>query len=262
MTKSATAFFWVLLGITATVFTSCGEGTATTPTRTGTVTQSGTYDLSVASTSQLLQDTATALAAKTADGGNVHFTSESNSMTGNTYAGSRDEGDMVFPDRVRMNLTSLAGDKQKQIELIAVSGQVYTRTAAGDGAWQTSSQGYLLPDPRSIGTYIDFTRGSRNFGQESLPDGRKTYHVQLDVDAALAAQEANKHSSDPAQQGAVEATRGSATTVDLWIGIDDLLIYQQKVVITTTDGGGTTETNFSYSHWGEAVQITRPCESC
>lgn len=260
--NAATAIISVFLFMTATFFTSCGNEIVTTPTRTGTATRTRAYDVTPESTRQLLKDTGDALAEKTSGSRGVHFTTESTGMVSSTFAASRGEGDMVFPDRVRMDIRTLAGDKQEQIELIAVSGLVYTRSAASGDVWQTSSQGYLPPDPQSISSYMDFARSSRNFGQESLRDGRKTYHIQVDVDTALAAQEAKKHTQDPAQQVAIEATRGSATTVDLWIGADDLLIYQEKVNITNTVNGVTTETSFSFSRWGETVQITRPCEPC
>ncbi|MHB0867240.1 MAG: hypothetical protein ACYC6B_05805 [Thermoleophilia bacterium] len=262
MTKTALAIISTLLFIAATFLSSCGAGSVTAPAPTTTTTRTSVYDISAVATRRLLQDTGDTLTVIANDKGGVHFISESTSVASGTYTGSRGEGDMVFPDRVRMDITTMSGDTQEQIELIAVNGLVFSRSDTTGGAWQTSSRGYLPPDPQSIRGYIDFARGSRNFGQESLPDGRKTYHLQLDVDTALAAQEAKKHTRDPAQQVAIEATRESATTVDLWIGIDDLLVYQEIVNITNMTSGVTTNINFTFSRWGEAVQITRPCEPC
>lgn len=262
MTKPALAIVSALLFIAATFLPSCGSGSATGPAPTTTTTRTSAYDVSAEATRRLLQDTSDALTVIADDNSGVHFISESTSVVSGTYTGSRGEGDMVFPDRVRMDITTVTGNTQEQIELIAANGLVFTRSNTTGGAWQTSSRGYLPPDPQSVRGYIDFARGSRNFGHESLPDGRKTYHLQLDVDTALAAQEAKKHTQDPAQQVAIEATRESATTVDLWIGIDDLLVYQEIVNTTNTTSGVTTNINFSFSRWGEAVQITRPCESC
>lgn len=118
--NAATAIISVFLFMTATLFASCGDESVTTPTHTGTATRTRTYDVTPESTRQLLKDTGDSLAEKTSGSRGVHFTTESTGMVSSTFAASRDEGDMVFPDRVRMDIKTLAGDKQEQIELVAV----------------------------------------------------------------------------------------------------------------------------------------------
>lgn len=243
---------------------ACGDGEESSPGQ-GAQTQgrTKTYGTDPESSGSLLRDASEEIQSKiisVATG--VHFTMDSTTSTAGTSVFSQGEGDMVFPDRVRMTTRNIVNGQTVEVEIIAIEGQTYTRSSATGGMWRSSSGGAAPPDPQSVKSYMDFARSSRNFGQETLRGGRKTYHVQVDVDSELAAEDAKKRTSDPAMQQAIEATKSSVVTVDLWIGIDDLLIYQEKVAISNPVTGLVSETNLNFSDWGRVVEISRPCEAC
>ena len=220
------------------------------------------YDTSPESTGQLLRDTSATVKRNTSANLGVHFVMDSRTTIGGKTIVSRGEGDMVFPDRVKMTTQNYTDAQSIPVEVIVISGKTYTRSAATNGMWKSSGAGVSAPDLQSITSLLDYARSSRNFGEESLSGNRKTYHIQLDVDAALAADEAKKQNSDPALIQALEATRNSSVTVDLWIGTKDLLIYQERVVISNQATDLKSEQNFIFSGWGMPVEIVKPCESC
>ena len=220
------------------------------------------YDTSPESTGQLLRDTSATVRNNSETNMGVHFVMDSRTTIGDTTIVSKGEGDMVFPDRVRMTTQNYTDAQSIPVEVIVISGKAYTRSATTNGMWKSSGTGVSAPDPRSIISLFDFARSSRNFGEESLSGNRKTYHMQLDVDATLAADEAKKQNSDPALMQALEATRNASVTVDLWIGTSDLLIYQERVVISNPATALKSEQTFIFSGWGKSVEIVKPCESC
>ncbi|MFA6001107.1 MAG: LppX_LprAFG lipoprotein [Thermoleophilia bacterium] len=220
------------------------------------------YDTSPESTGQLIRDTSTTVKANSSENMGVHFIMDSRTAIGDTTIVSRGEGDMVFPDRVKMTTQNYTDAQSIPVEVIVVGGKIYTRSTATNQIWKSSGSGVSAPDPKSITSLFDFARSSRNFGEESLPGNRKTYHVQLDVDAALAADEAKKQNSDPALIQALEATRNASITVDLWIGTNDLLVYQERVVVSNPATALKSDQTFMFSGWGKSVEIVKPCESC
>lgn len=238
----------------------CGDSA---PTVTGVQTEkpvtTKTYSTDPVDTGLLLRDTSETIQTMTAADAGVHFTMEKYDSTAGASKYSLGEGDMAA-GRAKMKTRNSIGGEPTKAELIAVGGQTYTRTESG--IWQASSQGLIAPELESLVDYLDLARSSRNFGQETLGDGRKTFHVQVDVDSTLAFESAKKRTNDPATQLSLEAMKSAALTVDLWIGWDDQLVYQQKTVVTGTLDMPGSETTYLYSKWGEPVDITRPCEAC
>lgn len=258
---SVTALLALLPFVLVNFAAGCGE---TPPTSTGIQTERApttrTYSTDPVDTGLLLRDTSEIIRARIADGSGVHFTSEAFGHIDGAPVSSVGEGDMANAGRVKMKMRYTMFNQSSQMELIAVGGTTYTRPL--NGIWQTSGRGFTAPDLESLVNYLDFTRASRNFGQETLGNGRKTYHVQLDVDSTLAMEEAKKRTSDPATQNTLEAMKGAALTVDLWIGWDDQLVYQEKVTVSGAGGTTASESTYIYSRWGQPVDITRPCEAC
>ena len=220
------------------------------------------YDTSPESAGQLLRDTSTIVKANTETDRGVHFVMDSRTTIGGQTIVSQGEGDMVFPDRVRMITRNYVGAQEIPVEVIAISGKLYTRSDATGGVWKSSGGEVTAPDPQSITGLLDFARSSRNYGEETLSGNRKAYHVQLTVDTSLAADEAKKRNADPATIQALEATRNSSVTVDLWIGVNDLLIYQEKVLVSNPSTGLNSEQDFIFSSWGPPIEIVKPCEAC
>ena len=225
-------------------------------------TQTRIYDTSPESTAQLLQDAGAVIETNTAPGRSVHFVMDSRTAGGGEPVVSKAEGDMVFPDRVKMTVQNYSGSKPVPVEVVSISDKVYSRSEASNWIW--SSVGGIPPvaSPQSITKLIDYARSSRNFGEESLAGNRKTYHVQLDIDTALAADEARKQNADPATIKVLEAWRTSRMTVDLWLGISDLIIYQEKIQVSNPAAGSTSDQNYIFSAWGLPVEINKPCEAC
>lgn len=221
-----------------------------------------TYSTSPESTSELLRDTSQAVKVKTAANLGVHFTVQSTGAIAGQAAGTRGEGEILFPEKVRMVTREYLSPEPANTDVIVTGGQTYIRSEATGGVWKTGTSPSLPPDPQLITGYLDFARGSRNFGQETLSDGRKTYHVQVDVDMPLLATALMKTTTDPAQLKKFEDMKTAVVTVDFWIDADSRLIHQMLVKSSNQPHGQNLEQNYNFSNWGEAFEIVRPCEAC
>lgn len=221
-----------------------------------------TYATSPESTSELLRDASQAVGARTAENPGVHFSVQSTGSVGGQADDTRSEGDISFPDKVQMVTRSYLSPEPVNTEVVVTDGMTFVRSAATDGVWKTGAPPSLPPDPQLITGYLDFARSSRNFGQETLAGGRKTYHVQVDVDMPLLAAGRIKNTSDPEQLKKFEAMKTSVVTVDFWIDTDDRLIYQMLVKSSNLQQGQVLEQDLRFSDWGESVEIVKPCEAC
>lgn len=221
-----------------------------------------TYSTSPESTSELLKDTSDAVKVKSPSHEAVHFTLVSTTTGGGKSESIRAEGDFAYPDGVRMTQRDYLTADAAPVEVIAIGGDVYSRSSATAGAWQKGNIEPPPPDPQSIANYLDFARSSRNFGEETLGDGRKTWHVQVDVDSKMLVDEAMKRTTDQAALQALESDRSAAVTVDFWIGADDRVPYQMLVKVSNPVSGSTREQEFVFSDWRQYLELTRPCESC
>lgn len=249
------------MALALAVFTpGCGRtGGASTPSPSQTAT-GGAVSTGISGSPEdaaaLLKSATEAVKAKVNPDLGVHFIMDSTVATGGKSISSQAEGDMVLPDRIRMTSQTFTGGQVQKMDFIMVNGHVYERR--GSGAWQEAPAPIANPSGlASITNYLDFARSSRFFGQESLKGGLKTYHVQIDVDTKLEAAEAEKNAS-PALRQSLEAMKSAAVTVDLWIGIDDHLIYQENVKTVNSAQGLNSEMEFTFSNWGEPVQIKEP----
>ncbi|MDO8736567.1 MAG: hypothetical protein Q7K29_05725 [Thermoleophilia bacterium] len=242
----------------------CGdpETKTSTATRTDEAPPARTYSTSPESTSELLRDASQAVKARTASNLGVHFSLQSTGAVGGQADGSRSEGDMVFPDKVQMVTRNYLTPEPVNTDVTVIDGKTYIRSEATAGVWKTGVSPSLPPDPQLITGYLDFARSSRNFGQESLVGGRKTYHVQVDVDMPLLATSLTRNTTDAVQLAEYEDMKTAVVTVDYWIDADDRLIYQMLVKSVNQPQGQNLDQNFSFSNWGEAIDIVRPCEAC
>lgn len=222
----------------------------------------GVYDTTPESTNNLVRDASARLKDTLTTGKGVHFVIDATTTSGATTVVSRGEGDMVFPDRIHMTLQNFTGNVSTPTEVISIGSKVYIRSTTTNATWHSTTGGSTTPDPDSLTRMLDFARSSTAFGQESLKGDRTTYHVQLDIDASMLADEALKKTSDPTQTQAIEATRNSTVTVDLWIGTNDLQIYQEKVTTSNPALNLTSYQTFIFSDWGKVVEINKPCEAC
>lgn len=219
------------------------------------------YSTSPESTSELLKDSSDAIRTTYPSTEGVHFTLESLTTGAATPLSWSAEGDMNFPDRVKMTAKSFLTAGQLTEEVVDTGGQTYVRSGPDD-AWHSGTPRLPAPDPQFIANYLDFTRSSRNFGQESLAGGQKTWHVQVDVDMAMLASEALNRTTDQAEAERLESMKSATVTVDFWIGNDDRLPYQMVVKTLDPASGQTEQQTFSFSSWKEHAAIAKPCVDC
>ncbi|MBI5870145.1 MAG: hypothetical protein HZB44_04195 [Actinobacteria bacterium] len=221
-----------------------------------------TYSTSPESTSELLRDASQAVKVKTAANLGVHFTGQTTGSIDGQAASSRAEGDILFPDKVQMVTRDYLNAAPASTDVIVTDGQTFIRSEATGGAWKTGASPSLPPEAQMITSYLDFARSSRNFGQETLSDGKKTYHVQVDVDMPLLATGLMKTTNDPAQLKEFEALKSAVVTVDFWINADSRLIDQMLIKSSSQQRGENLEQKFVFSDWGKALEIVRPCDNC
>ncbi|MHB8858234.1 MAG: LolA-like protein [Thermoleophilia bacterium] len=218
------------------------------------------YSTSPESTSELLKDSSDAIRAMYPSTEGVHFTLDAQTTGAATPLSWRAEGDMNFPDRVKMTTKSFLAAGQVAEEVIDTGGQAYVRSGPDD-AWHGGTPQLPAPDPQFIANYLDFSRSSRNFGQESLA-GQNTWHVQVDVDMAMLASEALNRTTDQSEAQRLESMKSDTVTVDFWIGNDDRLPYQMVVKTLDPSTGQTAQQTFVFSSWKEHAAIARPCVDC
>ncbi|MHB8792666.1 MAG: LolA-like protein [Thermoleophilia bacterium] len=221
-----------------------------------------TYSTSPESTSELLRDASQAVKVKTASNLGIHFTEQSTGAIDGKTAGSRAEGDILFPDKVQMVTRDYISPAPVSTDVIVIGGQTYIRSEATGGVWKTGVSPSLPPDPLLIIGYLDFARSSRNFGQETLSGGKKTYHVQVDVDMQLLATGLLKSTNDPEQLKKFEPMKTAVVSVDFWIDSDSRLIDQMLVKSSNPLLGQNLEQKFIFSDWGKAFEIVKPCDNC
>lgn len=221
-----------------------------------------TYSTSPESTSELLRDTSLTIKVKTATNSGTHFTLQSTGAVGDQNASSRSEGDLIFPDKLQMTTREYLSPEPVSTDVIVIGTQTYIRSEATTGVWKTGESPSLPPESGLITGYLDFARGSRNFGQETLSGDRKTFHVQVDVDMPLLIARLIKATTDPVQLKKYESMKTAVVTVDFWIDTDSRLIHQMLVKSTNPLQGQALEQNFTFSSWGESIEIVRPCEDC
>jgi len=245
----------------AALVAGCGDPDGETSTAPPATNTTRTYSTSPASTSELLKDASDAVRAGYGAGAGVHFNMDTTTNAGGQSAYYRSEGDMRFPSSVNMTSNNYLSPQPVFVDSMLVDGKTYVRTAGGE--WNSGGADPPPPDPRAIADYLDYTRSSVNFGRETLKDGRRTWHVKVDVDMALLAHRMiEENASDPELARQYEALLSATVNADYWIGADDQLPYQLLVRYSNPDTGVTREQKFVFSDWGETVEIARPCENC
>lgn len=262
--RTVLSLFAACLTLSAATVIGCNDrGTETYPIwQPDQAPPARIYSTSPESTSELLRDASQAVRAMTSANQGVRFTVLSTGAINNPAASSRGEGYMVLPDKVRMTTWDYLSREPVSTDVIVIGTQTYIRSEATGGVWKTGDSPSMPPEPGLITGYLDYARGSRNFGQETLSDGRKTYHVQVDVDMPLLAADLIKNTADPAQLKKLEAMKTAVLTVDFWIDTDSRLINRMLVNSANQPQSQAIVQDFIFSSWGESMEISRPCEAC
>lgn len=238
----------------------CGGETATVTVSTPPPPGTKTYGKTPEAASELIRDTSSIVRTRTVANSGVHFKLEMSTTVSGQVIISQGEGDMIFPDRTKMTLSTYTSGQPVSMEVIAIEGKVYTKQAGGN--WSSVATGFSMAEPQNLTGFLDYARSSRIVGEEILRGGRKTYHIQVDIDSYIAAEEAKKGTSDPVKIQELEKTKAATVTVDFWIGVDDLLIYQELVKTSNPATALSSSQTFIFSDWGETVLIEKPCADC
>lgn len=262
--RTVLSLFAACLALSTATAIGCGGGeTETYPIwQPDQAPPARTYSTSPESTSELLRDASQAVRARTSENQGVGFTALSTGVIDNPSASSRGEGYMVLPDKVQMTTRDYLSREPVSTDVTVIGTQTYIRSEATGGVWKTGDSPSQPPEPGLITGYLDFARSSRNFGQETLSDGRKTFHVQVDVDMPLLAADLIKNTADPALLKKYEAMKTAMVTVDFWIDTDSRLINRMLVKSTNQPQRQTIVQDLIFSSWGESLEILRPCEAC
>lgn len=163
---------------------------------------------------------------------------------------TRIEGDVVRPDRMQARMEALAFGMLLSVNFRAVGATQYLTNPVAPDQWQT------LPTPAIAGALLDPRDGvtallsdltdARTTGQEMLRD-REVWRLEARADNALVA---NFFQTDP--------TPGT-TSVEVWIGVADSLVYQ--VVLTgptTVDDVEGARRTIDFSKFEQPVEILAP----
>lgn len=111
---------------------------------------------------------------------------------------------------------------------------------------------------------IDFTQFVINpefLGQETTKQGYPVYHVRIGIDAAKVAEEAQKHVKDKIcdkTKEEIDKLATSTITDELWIGVNDKLVYQATEKFLNTDLMISYDNMMEFYNWGEKVDIQPP----
>ena len=221
-----------------------------------------TYNTTPESTSQLLQDSSEAVKGKYPSTEGVHFTLETLITSNGQQSAWHAEGDIEFPDRVKMAARNFLMTETVSQDAIHLEGQEFVKDGGADAAWHAGSPQLPTPDPQSIVDFLDFTRSSRNFGQETLAGGQKTWHVQVNVDTAMLAEAALNRTTDQSEAQRLDSLKADTVTVDFWIGGDDRLPQQMVVKLADPAASRTEQQTYVFSNWNEHPPIARPCSDC
>ncbi len=221
-----------------------------------------TYSTSPESTSRLLKDASDAIKAMSAAGKGVRFQMDALSSDGSRGTSVCAQGEMAGPDKLRMTTRDFPAAEPVETEVIVLAGKAYSRLSGDGNAWHGGFNGAKPPDPQHLAAFMDYTRSSHNFGQETLPGGRKAWHIQMDVDMTMLTEDELRSTTEPARAAELEAATSTVVTADYWIGEDDLLPYQATIKASNKISRQSTEQNLIFSNWGELFEIAKPCEAC
>ena len=109
--------------------------------------------------------------------------------------------------------------------------------------------------------FYDYLSSSANLGQETLSNWTKAYHVRVTIDVPKL-MEKLKSVIDPDKVqkygSEFEKLKTSTITDDVWIGTDDLLVYQAVYQLNNNDLQLEADDSFHLSRWGEVVDIQPP----
>jgi len=109
--------------------------------------------------------------------------------------------------------------------------------------------------------YTQFIINPEYMGQETTKEGLPVYHVRIGIDAAKVTEEAEKHIKPKVCDKAKEEIAklaSSVITADIWVGVNDKLVYQVTEKFLNTDLMIAYDDTIELYKWGEKVDILPP----
>lgn len=252
------------------------DGAQTTKTQTtGTQTaapadepaaaEKRTYNSTPESVMQLLSDSKAAVDQITANGRGVHFTGNFTMSVEGVMINARGEGDVIPPDKadywMELHHPYVSERFGELFDVILFGNNIYLKPY-----WSQKWAGRTIdPSPYASAKdsfdYTKFVASTEFLGRESVDGGGQVYHVRIQVDAAAVAEVIEKEiTSDIDQQTGedLEKLKASVITNDIWIGVNDLLVYQVTERFSNTELQIAFDDMSLFYGWGKEVSISPP----
>jgi hypothetical protein len=235
------------------------------------------YNDSPESVTQLLKDSSAAMESASDNRQGVHVVEKSFfSLEGeSTLVDS--EGDVMLPDRAMLDAEIHLPKRQQpvgwnggpiMVKVIVIGNTLYLKPSFCN-CWsefdmsKDSDQLVSDVDLEAIHFY-DYMKTSTNLGQETLADGTRVYHVQVEIDAPKLIDKIESI-IDPAKRQKYgpefDKLKSSVINNDIWIGTDNLLVYQAVSKMYNIELQIDADDSFRLSNWGEVVDISAPTDA-
>ena len=219
------------------------------------------------SVKKLVQDSQAAT-KKYADGGmGVHFSENMTLSFKNMTLLSEADGDLM-PGKVKFSgelrlpreLVPCGCPNPLLYDAVVTDGMFYLKPHGGH--WKSHSVEDIsnLDDNVEKMDFLQFVTTWKNLGIETQ-NGNRVYHVRLDFDAKAVYGKLEQHlkaNADKATRDGMDKLKTSVLEDDIWIGADNLLIYQETSHIRNDDLYISGDDMYMFWNWGEKVNITAP----
>ena len=259
---------------TATTGTKTTQTTAQTGTQkpsgggqTGKAAAPAGYDDTPASVRKLITDSQAAMKKYADAGRGVHFSDNTTLSLKNMTLLSEAEGDMMpgkakYHGQIRMpkELMPCGCPNPILYDAVITNGMFYLKLQ-GD-QWESKSTADLddLNSDVDNTDFLQYVNSWKNLGYETL-DGSRVYHVRIGYDAnALYGklEQELKPNVDPETRSGMDKLKTSVLVDDIWIGADNLLVYQVTSHFRNDDLFIDGDDMYMMWNWGEQVDIKPP----
>jgi len=293
--KILLAVFAVMLALALPIIaieaTPALTATRTSTTPTATTSENGqnqssqqqsstdyqTYTNSPDSVIQLLKDSEAAVKAASDNGMGVHIYEKSYFSIEGEATIFESEGDIMLPDRAKLT-AEIHLPKREQpygwdggpltVQAIQIGSTLYLKPSFSN-TWsvfqiEKESDPVVSDVDLEAINFYDYIKSSSNLGLETMPNGNKAYHVEIEIDtpkliekikSVMKPDKVEKYGSD------LDKMKSSVVTSDTWIGADNLLVYQAFYKIDNVDLQLSCDDAFRLSNWGEVVDISPPVDA-
>ncbi len=156
-------------------------------------------------------------------------------------------GDVVPPDRLRLDAKAKAGPLNIAVGIIAIPGASYiTNPLTGRWEQEQISVSQFFDPATGVTALMRAATNPRVTGTEKV-EGRNVYRIEASVDSGDLALFASG------------AAPGRAMTARAWVGVDDPVLVRVEIEGAVSDGEpANLVRRLTLSKWDEPVQISAP----